>query len=727
MANEMKIANGLILDFTPGAAGGSDAFLLMSSIGLVTQLSSIPASRISSGGALTEATSSVLTITGGAASVLTAGLTIQVKLAGAAQSGYLSTTDWNTFNNKQSTTLTDGSIWIGSSGTNIATARAISGDITISNTGVAAIGSGVIVNADVNASAAIAFTKMAAFAGTNLVLATDGSGFVTTIAGLTTTIAGYLTNITSDVQAQFTTTNQRIVGLTTNAIVKTPTAVQNGYAIIWDNGAAEWTLGPVGGGGSITGAGSSTDNAITRWNGTGGTSIQDSGVIIDDTNNITGVATLTLGTAGLHLLDTDASHDLIISVGTNITADRTLTVTTGDADRTITLSGNPTLSDWFDQSVKAAASPVFADVTVSNASGLHILDSDSSHDLILRTTSNLTADRELIFVTGDATRTLTINASGTLYVTGGTDVAVADGGTGLSAITALSILVANSANTFVEVTPGAGKSVRVNAGGTAWEAYTPGSITNAAASNELMKSNGTNAIASGLFSAADGNLALGSVSISGSRTITTLSSDANPDLTISPQGTGRVGINGLVASSSFSVVADTAHSFAVNIQDGSGQRIFSIERTNSECNIEDANMIVTVDAGSSSSTCGLRATRVTATGRDIFTFAGALGDTGHTAGQHVYMVGGSGQAGSAGAGGDVGLVPGAGGSGGGVAGNISMHSATPSYGGGVGVTFIKNAATVPASNPTGGGILYVEAGALKYRGTSGTVTTIAVA
>jgi hypothetical protein len=43
------------------------------------------------------------------------------------------------------------------------------------------------------------------------------------------------------------------------------------------------------------------------------------------------------------------------------------------------------------------------------------------------------------------------------------------------------------------------------------------------------------------------------------------------------------------------------------------------------------------------------------------------------------------------------------------------------------VMYIANATTVPASNPTGGGVLYVEGGALKYRGSSGTVTTIAAA
>jgi hypothetical protein len=57
------------------------------------------------------------------------------------------------------------------------------------------------------------------------------------------------------------------------------------------------------------------------------------------------------------------------------------------------------------------------------------------------------------------------------------------------------------------------------------------------------------------------------------------------------------------------------------------------------------------------------------------------------------------------------------------AGNYSIGNAQ--FGGGVRVIGIINATTVPASNPTGGGILYVEAGALKYRGSSGTVTTIA--
>ena len=59
-------------------------------------------------------------------------------------------------------------------------------------------------------------------------------------------------------------------------------------------------------------------------------------------------------------------------------------------------------------------------------------------------------------------------------------------------------------------------------------------------------------------------------------------------------------------------------------------------------------------------------------------------------------------------------------------GNIGI-GATPPFGGGAGVIGIKTATTLPTTNPVGGGVLYVDAGALKYRGTSGTVTTVAAA
>lgn len=82
---------------------------------------------------------------------------------------------------------------------------------------------------------------------------------------------------------------------------------------------------------------------------------------------------------------------------------------------------------------------------------------------------------------------------------------VAHGGTGLTSIAAKSIWVANSSNTITTVTPGAGQSVRINAGNTAWEAYTPSSgVSNSAANNELTKSNGTNIVGTGNYSPSSG-------------------------------------------------------------------------------------------------------------------------------------------------------------------------------------------------------------------------------
>jgi hypothetical protein len=48
-------------------------------------------------------------------------------------------------------------------------------------------------------------------------------------------------------------------------------------------------------------------------------------------------------------------------------------------------------------------------------------------------------------------------------------------------------------------------------------------------------------------------------------------------------------------------------------------------------------------------------------------------------------------------------------------GNIGFRT-TSQFGGGQGVIAIANAPAAPSVNPTGGGILYVEDGALKYRG-----------
>ena len=78
----------------------------------------------------------------------------------------------------------------------------ISGDITISS-GTAAIGSGVIVNADINASAAIEFSKMENLTASRA-LVSDGNGDVS-VSAVTSTEIGYLDGVSSAIQTQLDT------------------------------------------------------------------------------------------------------------------------------------------------------------------------------------------------------------------------------------------------------------------------------------------------------------------------------------------------------------------------------------------------------------------------------------------------------------------------------------------------------------------------------------------
>lgn len=71
-------------------------------------------------------------------------------------------------------TLQSGDIFVGN-GSNIATGVPVTGDITMSNTGLTAIATGVIVNADINASAAIAFSKLAALPSGDLLVGSAGN------------------------------------------------------------------------------------------------------------------------------------------------------------------------------------------------------------------------------------------------------------------------------------------------------------------------------------------------------------------------------------------------------------------------------------------------------------------------------------------------------------------------------------------------------------------------
>jgi hypothetical protein len=90
---------------------------------------------------------------------------------------------------------TAGQVLLGTTTTGVVTATTVSGDVTITGAGVTAIASGVIVDADVNAAAAIALSKLAS--GTSGQIIVHSSGGVPTA----TTVSGDVTiDSTGDVQ-----------------------------------------------------------------------------------------------------------------------------------------------------------------------------------------------------------------------------------------------------------------------------------------------------------------------------------------------------------------------------------------------------------------------------------------------------------------------------------------------------------------------------------------------
>jgi hypothetical protein len=141
-------------------------------------------------------------------------------------------------------------------------------------------------------------------------------------------------------------TNKKLGSLTTNGFVKTSggdgtlSVDTNSYQILDatltalagynTNGILTQTAADTFTGRTITG----TANQISVTNGDGVSGNPTLSLPAD----VLIPTVLTVPNTGLHILDTNATHDLIVAVGSNLTADRTLTVTTGNTDMILDLT-----------------------------------------------------------------------------------------------------------------------------------------------------------------------------------------------------------------------------------------------------------------------------------------------------------------------------------------------------------------------------------------------------
>jgi len=121
---------------------------------------------------------------------------------------------------------TAGQVLLGTTTTGVVTATTLSGDVTIDGGGVTAIASGAIVNADINASAAIALSKLATSTAGNIIVY-NSSGVPTSVAetgdvtindtGVTAIASGVI--VDADVNASAAISHSKLANITAGSIL----------------------------------------------------------------------------------------------------------------------------------------------------------------------------------------------------------------------------------------------------------------------------------------------------------------------------------------------------------------------------------------------------------------------------------------------------------------------------------------------------------------------------
>lgn len=197
-------------------------------------------------------------------SVDTHTLNIPLASASSVTAGLISRTNFDTFNNKQTATLTDGKFWVGN-GSNVATAVTPSGDVTFGNTGVFAIGSSKVINAMLAGS--IAASKLV---GTDI--ATLGTITSGTWAGTTIAVNHGGTSL-----ATLTANNVMLGNGTSAPLFVAPGTIGN---LLTSDGST-WISAPAAGGGNVVGpSGGATNNAVAVYDGTSGLLIKNGSLTI---------------------------------------------------------------------------------------------------------------------------------------------------------------------------------------------------------------------------------------------------------------------------------------------------------------------------------------------------------------------------------------------------------------------------------------------------------------
>lgn len=571
---------------------------------------------------------------------------------------------------KLGTGLTSGSFLVGVAG--VATALAPTGDVTFNTSGVFAIGAGVIVDTDINASAAIARTKLAS--GNNYRLVTNGAaGAMTDAAAITA--SRVLISDANGIPTHSTIPEINITYLDATSSIQTQldsklTAVITTPAqgdMLFFNGT-NWVNFTVGTNGQLL----SSDGNVPVWVTDPPTGLPSGGTTAQYLRKINGT-------------DYNAEwHTLIASDITDISATAAeinilsgVTVTNTKINYLTDVTSN--IQAQFIQKLDRALTENY--MFIGNASNVAIPFATGTDGYILTSVGGVPTwsapgsggtvtsiqvaggATGLTFSGGPVTTTGTITMAGTLDAD--------NGGTGQSSYTVGDILYASTTTALSKLAAGTSTYVLTsNGAGVApsWQVAAGIGGSTGSVDNSLLRANGTGgstAQAGSLWAISDfGNATIGAGSAITQYYIDTDGSANEVDLRLRSKRASA----------------------------GAGFTQFYVNGSSNSCGITDGTELVDFVLSS-----GL----VHIASGAALEIEAQNGDFVLRSYNNLY------------------LLPSDGG-----VGSIGLFTTSGSFGSGDGVLFMANALTVPSTNPTGGVILYAEGGALKCRGASGTITTV---
>jgi len=271
--------------------------------------------------------------------------------------------------------------------------------------------------------------------------------------------------------------------LTINGVAyKYPTAIGSVNDVLAISSTAPNVLSWATKAGDVTGPGSATDNAIARFDLTTGKIIQNSGVIIDDSDNVTGVAEFT--SAGTASINDSANFATTINTGTSTGA-----VTIGSSNAgaigvqsgtSVGLTGVTNINVSANNATNINTGTSTGAVTIgSSNAGAIAVESGTSVGLTGVTSINASANNATNINTGTSTGAVSIgnSAAGAIAVESGTSVgltgvtninASANNATNINTGTSTgAVIIGNSVAGQITIRSGAGSNLVLTGGATA--------------------------------------------------------------------------------------------------------------------------------------------------------------------------------------------------------------------------------------------------------------------